>query len=221
MGMQADVNKFVRRGNTALFAATGGDPEANLDVDKTARKEVLELMLSAKANPNHINSQMKTVLDLAHDIETRKVLLRHGAKAFVDVVQEREREVNEQLSRMLVASWTSGCQNFGGRGGGGFGNTLLPSAHQSLSAAAAILKLYPLAPCTITLRLDKHRDKVHAKVEAQARFTSVRAALVLAGVQNEFMPLELDMRDLGPMLRLTMALQSVRCQRQSTPSVAR
>lgn len=182
--LRADVNSFVRKGNTALFAAAGADPTSPVAAnDAVGQRELVEMLLQARADVNHANSEMKTVLDCASALseDARGLLLEHGAKTFVDAAPELERSANAQLSQILFSGFASERQAFVG---GDAGTKLGGAAQRSLQAAATkILKLYHWAPCRISVQTGSGKHQAHL---ASARGESVRYALECAGCKNSF-----------------------------------
>jgi len=178
----ADVNSFVRNGNTPLFAAAGVDAAASL-VDESKRCELIRELLRARADVNHANADMMTLMDYSAEVsrETCALLMQQGAKPFSEAAPTIEQDMNAKLSRLLRVGFSSEKQAFIG---GDAGTKLSPAAQRSLeSAAAAVLKLYRTAPCKICLQTSAGRHQVHL---AEARAMSVRATLVSAGCHNAF-----------------------------------
>eukprot|EP00927_Polykrikos_kofoidii_P034214 TRINITY_DN29049_c0_g1_i2.p1 TRINITY_DN29049_c0_g1~~TRINITY_DN29049_c0_g1_i2.p1 ORF type:complete len:888 (-),score=108.73 TRINITY_DN29049_c0_g1_i2:50-2713(-) len=178
--MRADPNKFVRDGNTALFAAVGVDPKNPTPAGDDILRPMLELLLKAQADPNCVNSQALTPLDCARALpgETQDLLRKHGAQYFTEVASVHENNVNAQIYRIMRSGFTSESDAFGGSGGGGTGAKLLRGAEQALQGVAAVLKRFPTARCTIEVlatRMDRLRK----------RGSSVEASLRSAGCTNQ------------------------------------
>jgi len=143
----------------------------------------VELLLNARADVNHANAEMKTVLDCASFLheDSRGLLLEHGAKTFADAAPELERNANAHLSQILATGFGSERQAFVG---GDAGTKLTPAAQRSLQVVAtAVLKLYPWAPCRISIQTDSGR---HQAQLAGERVQSVKATLESAGCKNTF-----------------------------------
>lgn len=200
--MRADVNSFVRKGNTALFAAAGADPAAPAvaGADAVGQRELVEMLLKARADVNHANAEMMTVLDCASDLpeDARGLLLEHGAKSFVDAAPELERSANAHLSQILLSGFASERQAFVG---GDAGTKLGVAAQRSLQVAATkILKLYHWAPCRISVQVGSGK---HQATLADARAESVRFALESAGCKNRF---TITSETQSSLLRLSLSL---------------
>jgi len=180
--LRADVNSFVRQGNTPLFAAAGADPAKCKIADTAAQRDLVELLLTARADVNHANADMKTVLDCATDLseDARGLLLEHGAKTFQDAAPDLERSANAKLSHILVTGFSSEKQAFVG---GDAGTKLGAVAQRSLQVAAAILKLYHWAPCRIGMQTATGR---YQATLAGERAQNVRLTLESAGCTNSF-----------------------------------
>mmetsp|Transcript_24869 Transcript_24869/g.57778 ORF Transcript_24869/g.57778 Transcript_24869/m.57778 type:complete len:244 (-) Transcript_24869:77-808(-) len=193
---RADPNKFVRGGNTALFAAAGADPVAPASTGGSNEARcMLELLLSSRADPNTVNAQGATVLETAGLTRELSALLRsYGALPFKDVADVHERRVNGALSAIVGQGFATEAAAFGGSGGGGSGTKLLSPALRSVEEASALLKQYPTATCHISALATKiDRLKRRAKVIARA--------LQAAGCTNL---LEAHTVDRGPILSLAL-----------------
>jgi len=195
--LQADPNKFVRRGNTALFAVIGADPLVKKPAASKDLLPMLELLIKSKADPNCANSQLATVLDCAGDLaEPAQALLRaHGAKSFDEVSPVLEQKVNKALEEIVSKGFASEKSSFGGSGGGGDGAKLMRIAEQCLEKAAVTLNIYPTASCHIQTLLTK-QDKF------RRRGGAVESALKSAGCRNT---IDLQSVNNGPLVRLTIS----------------
>jgi len=82
---------------------------------------MLRLLLSARANPNAVNSQLTTVLDSAVRLsQAQKDLLQsHGARGFREIAESVEQNVNASLQLRVHRGFGTDAQAFGGSGGGG------------------------------------------------------------------------------------------------------
>jgi hypothetical protein len=181
--MRADVNSFVRQGNTPLFAAAGADPAGNAVTDAAAQRDLVELLLTARADVNRANSCLKTVLDCSQSLseDARGLLLKHGAKTFVDAAPDLERNANHQLSQILAMGFSSEQQAFVG---GDAGTKLTAAAARCLQVVAtSILKLYYWAPCRMMIQTGAKR---HQAQLAGERARSVMLELESAGCKNNF-----------------------------------
>lgn len=183
--LRADVNSFVRQGQTALFAAAGADPasqQALPAVNEAAQRDLLDLLLAARADVNHASADKKTVLDYAVSLseDARGLLIKHGAKTFADAAPQIEWTANAQLAQILSHGFASEVQAFIG---GDAGTKLGPIAQRSLQASASVLKLYLWAPCRIGMQTSLSRHQASLATE---RAQSVCLALESAGCTNTF-----------------------------------
>lgn len=182
--LRANINSFVRQGQTALFAAAGADPAGGLagNHNPASQRELLDLLLCARADVNHASADMKTVLDCATGLSEASLglLVQHGAKSFVDVAPDLERTANQRLTQILATGFASEQQAFIG---GDAGTNLGAAAERSVQASASILKLYHWAPCRIGMQTSLGRHQVHLAPE---RSKSVLQALESAGCKNTF-----------------------------------
>jgi len=182
--LRADVNSFVRQGQTPLFAAAGADPSSPPATNASAHRHLVEILLDAKADVNHVSADMKTVLDCVPTVsddtqdDTRSLLLNHGAKTFEDAAPELERSANAQLLQILSTGFGSEQQAFIG---GDAGTKLREAAQSCLQACAAILKLYHWASCRIGVQTSLRR---HQGSLANERAQHVRLVLESAGCKN-------------------------------------
>lgn len=179
--MRADVNSFVRMGQTPLFAAAGADPAGQLQQhDHVAQRGLLDLLLAARADVNHASADMKTVLDCAASLsdDSRGLLIEHGAKTFKDAAPDLERAANAQLAQIVSTGFASEQQAFIG---GDAGTKLSSVAQRVMQASASILKLYHWAPCRIGMQTSLSR---HQASLAPERAGCVRIALESAGCKN-------------------------------------
>lgn len=180
--LRADVNSFVRQGNTPLFAAAGADPASPAATDADAQLHLIELLVTARADVNRANADVKTVLDCSCGLseDARRLLLQHGAKTFADAAPDLEHRANAQLTQILASGFCSEQQAFVG---GDAGTKLSGAAQRSLQVAAtAVLKLYHWAPCRIIIQTGRR----HQAQLASERATNVTLALESAGATNHF-----------------------------------
>lgn len=179
--LQADVNSFVRDGNTALFAAAGVDPAVRAPTDRTLQRGLMEMLLTARADANRANKKMKTVLDCCSSLseDAQRLLKRYGAQTFSDAAENLEKNANTQLSQILAPGF--GTEKWAFMGGDA-GTKLGPAAHRTIQAATgAVLKLYQSAPCRICIQTSATRYQAQL---AGQRAESVRLALESAGCAN-------------------------------------
>jgi len=181
--MRADVNSFVRQGNTPLFAAAGADPASAGPTDANRQFDLVNCLLSARADVNRANASLKTVIECSDSLgeASRSLLIQHGAKSFSDAAPDLERSANVQLALILATGFQSEAQAFIG---GDAGTKLTPAAHHSLQVAAtSSLKLYHWAPCRMCIQTSAKR---HQGQLADQRAKSVMLALESAGCKNSF-----------------------------------
>ena len=193
LALGADPNSFIREGNTAILALVGADPTQPKPADVALLQEMSLLLIENGARINHVNSHMQTALDHLNSAdvdftELTDFMKKHGARTFADSAAEAEDLWNESIKAVLEKggfgaptdkSGKPPTQAFGGSGGGGTGAKLLGKAEQSLGEAAAYLKVYPQAFCTIGTPSGPH-DKHNLRGKA------VLAALKAAGAPNPF-----------------------------------
>lgn len=182
--LRADVNSFVRQGQTALFAAAGADPgsapESTSKGGTAQQRDLVELLLTARADVNHASADMKTVLDCSADLsdDARGLLIKHGAKTFIDAAPELERAANVRLAQILASGFATEQQAFVG---GDAGTRLSAVAQRSLQETASILKLYHWAPCRIGMQTNHGMRQANLAIE---RAQNVKVALESAGCKN-------------------------------------
>jgi len=203
--LHADPNKHVRAGNTTLFAVVGADPvarAAGVSADEDIVESMLTLLLGARADPNSVNEEVKTVLDFSDTLAQpcKDLLLSSGAKPFIEVADVHESFINASLEEMLTRGFPSEGESFGGSGGGGDPTKLLGSADRYFEEAAMLVKRYPTAVCwleTLATRQDRLRRRpaalkklleqygchntIHASTVDRGPLVSVRLAFVQAG----------------------------------------
>lgn len=195
---RADPNLCVRNGNTPLLAAMGADKEkGNEAVQGVELTEVLELLLSGRADPNCVNSQCATALDCAVGLsdEAASLLTRHGAQKFSECAVVHQIRLNHMLELLCQKAFGAGENDvFGGSGGGGCGSILKRKPELALQQAAVLVKRYPKAQVIIgvlTSRMDKFR----------LRGSRVQSELKGAGCKNE---MEVVMTEDGPWVSLSL-----------------
>jgi len=207
----ADVNSFVREGNTALLAAAGADSTSRPGSARPrVQHEFVELLLEHGANVNHVNSNKETVHERSWALpeETRALLLEHEAKTFEEAIPDLERRLNAQMAQLLATGFSSEWQAYEG---GGAGTKLRGPAQRSLQAAAsAVLKPYPWSVCTIEVQAStRHQQKL-----AHSRAESVVFALESAGCENSF---NVHFGAQSTLLRLSVSLKDHQRTRSVRP----
>jgi len=108
--LRGDPNKFVRAGNTALFAAVGADPAVPNNLGSIGDGiSLLELLLDSRADPNIVNSKGLTVIDCAHHLSRDAVdlLHRYRAKPIEEVAAVHEELINQELEKVLNKGFAS------------------------------------------------------------------------------------------------------------------
>mmetsp|Transcript_64935 Transcript_64935/g.155106 ORF Transcript_64935/g.155106 Transcript_64935/m.155106 type:complete len:1037 (+) Transcript_64935:109-3219(+) len=167
LNLRADPNKYVRGGNTTLFAVVGADPvarAAGVETEDEVVESMLKLLLQARADPNSVNEKVQTVFDCSDSLAqpSKALLLAHGAKPFEDVAELHEESVNASLEEILLRGFPSEGEAFGGSGGGGDAAKLLGNADRCFEEAATLVKRYPSATCwleTLATRQDRLRRR--------------------------------------------------------------
>merc|ERR1712232_1501574 len=118
---------------------------AESEDDATAQFQIAKLLLSARADPNHVNSNMTTLRDHCKckgmSAEMEQLLDEHGALHFEDAKLQVESHVNTRLYGILQEAFLSESAAFVGRQDGGVeigaGTAISTRAQRGLYAAAA------------------------------------------------------------------------------------
>jgi len=191
--LRADPTRFVRAGNTAFHAAMGADPLDTGDVSNSL--QVLQLLLTARGDPNVLNSQLCTPLDYATERPDGEafanVLRSHGAKPFEEVAEGVESSMKLHLKQILSQGCHDEAVAFNARWASTAEVKLQWQARLPLRAAAINLSFYPTATCHITVSpnirphmsgMQVNRQEQQAKQRAEA----VLSFLVAAGCKHSF-----------------------------------
>lgn len=181
---RADPNKFVRQGNSALFAVVGADEAAPALAPLDLTSTLLRMLLAARADPNVINAGNTTVLDCVVlkggiDESVQAALRGAGARRFVEIAPILQRQLTEAISSVTEHGFSSDGKAFGGGGGGGSGAKLMPQAEHCLFQVSTFFQRFPLATGVIHV-LDTKADRL------KKRGASVVAALQNMGCSNNF-----------------------------------
>eukprot|EP00928_Gymnodinium_smaydae_P079713 TRINITY_DN63572_c0_g1_i1.p1 TRINITY_DN63572_c0_g1~~TRINITY_DN63572_c0_g1_i1.p1 ORF type:complete len:655 (+),score=97.21 TRINITY_DN63572_c0_g1_i1:188-1966(+) len=211
--MRADPNKFIRHGNTALFATIGADPVASTPAPPEMLQPMLELLLRSRADPNFVNSNSSTVLDYAGALsdDTQRLLRVRGALPYSEAKLPAQQQANDVLEQILAKGFAKEGEAFGGSGGGGSGAKVMRVAEQCLHEAAAVLKRYPKASCSITTRATK-QDRL------KKRGGALKQLLESAGCTNS---ISLHSESHGPLVRITLVFGEDGAQSTAEPKDSR
>eukprot|EP00928_Gymnodinium_smaydae_P030361 TRINITY_DN22609_c0_g1_i1.p1 TRINITY_DN22609_c0_g1~~TRINITY_DN22609_c0_g1_i1.p1 ORF type:complete len:821 (+),score=99.82 TRINITY_DN22609_c0_g1_i1:82-2544(+) len=222
--LRANPTRYVRGGNTAIHAAVGADPLTSSGLSNAA--ELLELLLSAKSDPNVVNSQLCTALDYASKLPQEKravlcpVLEHYGAKPFEEVAPQLESNLNTLLESALASGFDSEGRAFGGRTVNETDARLMWPAKQALQVAATNLCLFPHASCRISVQAIYTNNMSSVEVAKSQRRAEKRAQVILkaleaAGCLNPF-----EVQTSSQSASLTLTVRLTRSNAAPSKSVA-
>mmetsp|Transcript_68090 Transcript_68090/g.134348 ORF Transcript_68090/g.134348 Transcript_68090/m.134348 type:complete len:881 (-) Transcript_68090:111-2753(-) len=202
---RANPNVSVRGGNTALLAALGA-PDATTKDSKPAEgdelTELIATLLAGGADPNSVNSDCATAVDVASSLSEEAALLltKHGGQrfsTFAPVCQIRLNYVLEELCKRAFGDGLGENDVFQGSGGGGCGSILKRKSELALTQAAALLKRYPKAKVVVGI-VNSRMDKFHL------RGSRVALELKRAGCKNQCQVVEMES---GPWVTLSLVFK--------------